>query len=205
MFNHLSNALIAQTAGLVPTERQFDIIFQFHPLQLAAYVDCVWETLRVQPRNNDPRPQLDSAIGSSQLTGHRTVGLTDHYLEPLAGAVDITVNTAGVLDNRLFASAVDDVLGPNRLVRPSWHHLIYAYLIENTRAYEIVERVLQELVTGERLGQLSAASHRWARATEDLMYRDQGFFLSSLTSQVRRNAHATRRNAYWRMFGMDLN
>jgi hypothetical protein len=37
------------------------------------------------------------------------------------------------------------------------------------------------------------------------MYRDQGFFLSSLTSAVRRDARATRRNCYYRQFGMDLN
>ena len=37
------------------------------------------------------------------------------------------------------------------------------------------------------------------------MYRDDGFFLSALTSRVRKDARATRRNAYHRMFAMDLN
>ena len=113
------------------------------------------------------------------------------------------VTPVGALDNTTFVKAVSDVLAS--AVTPTWHHLIYGYLIENTRAYEIVEALLNELVTGEKLGQLSPASHRWTRATEELMYRDGGFFLSSLTSFVRPDARATRRNAYHRMFCMDLN
>ena len=47
-----------------------------------------------------------------------------------------------------------------------WHHLIYAYIIEQTRAYEIFERVLFEFLHGEVLevasgrGTTVAASHR---------------------------------------------
>jgi len=188
MFNHLSRALVARGVGA-------NAIFNFHPLQLAAYVDLIWETLRVACGGapDAVRRQLDPAIGHV-TGGHGTVGLTDVYLRPLGGP-------SGGVDNADFVAAVNGVLG----TVPTWHHLIYAYLIENTRAYDIVERVLQEIVTGERLGQLSPESHRWARATEDLMFRDQGFFLSSLTSHVRKHAHGTRRNAYWRMFGMDLN
>lgn len=188
MFNHLSRALVA--GGFDASS-----IFNFHPLQLAAYVDLVWETLRVSG-GGDPtatRRQLDPAIG--HVSGGRTpIGLTDLYLRPLGGPV-------GDVDNTAFVDAVSNVLASG----PTWHHLIYAYLIENTRVHDVVERVLQEIVTGERLGQLSPESHRWARATEDLMFRDQGFFLSSLKSHVRNSAHATRRNAHWRAFGLDLN
>jgi len=188
MFNHLSRALVANG---------FDAssIFNFHPLQLAAYVDLVWETLRVSGGGDptSPRRQLDAAIGHVSA-GRTSVGLTDLYLRPLGGPI-------GGVDNTVFVDAVTNVLASG----PTWHHLIYAYLIENTRVHDIVERVLQEIVTGERLGQLSPESHRWARATEDLMFRDQGFFLSSLTSHVRKSAHATRRNAHWRMFALDLN
>lgn len=88
-----------------------------------------------------------------------------------------------------------------------WEHLIYAYMIENTRAYEILGRVLAEFSQGERLGILrEQASYQWLRTTEELFYKDasphQPF---NLVSRIRPDIAATRRNAYYRMFGMDLN
>jgi hypothetical protein len=86
-------------------------------------------------------------------------------------------------------------------------HLIYAYMIENTRIYEIFRRVVHEFLHGEKLGVPgSADSQRWLRTTEELFYRDPPpFFITAVTSYVRADIHATRRNAYQRMFGMDLN
>jgi hypothetical protein len=88
-----------------------------------------------------------------------------------------------------------------------WHHLIYAYMIENTRAYEILGRVIAEFTQGERLGILQEdAAYQWLRTTEELFYKDaspiQPF---NLVSRIRPDIAATRRNAYYRMFGMDLN
>ena len=90
---------------------------------------------------------------------------------------------------------------------PVWDHLIYAYMIENTRAYEIMGRIISEYTQGERLGTLqNDASYQWLRTTEELFYKDaspvQPF---NLVSRVRPDIAATRRNAYYRMFGMDLN
>lgn len=90
---------------------------------------------------------------------------------------------------------------------PVWDHLIYAYMIENTRAYEIMGRVIHEYTQGERFGILANdASYQWLRTTEELFYKDasplQPF---NLVSRVRPDIAATRRNAYYRMFGMDLN
>ena len=97
-------------------------------------------------------------------------------------------------------------LGPGR-TRVIWDHLIYAYLIENTRAAEIFRRVVYEVAHGERLATMqNAATYTWLRTTEDLFH---SFGLPSLAtstvSQIRPDAGATRRNAYYRMFGMDLN
>jgi hypothetical protein len=90
---------------------------------------------------------------------------------------------------------------------PVWDHLIYAYMIENTRAYEIMGRVISEYTQGERLGILQRdASYQWLRTTEEVFYKDyspiQPF---NLVSRIRPDIAATRRNAYYRMFGMDLN
>jgi hypothetical protein len=87
-----------------------------------------------------------------------------------------------------------------------WDHLIYAYMIENTRAYEIFRRVLEEFAYGERLGFPSAESQRWLRTTEQLFYRDNPpFQIYSLVSWIRPDLRAVRRNAFHRLFGLDLN
>jgi hypothetical protein len=87
-----------------------------------------------------------------------------------------------------------------------WHHLIYAYMIENTRALEVFRRVLDSCLHGERLGLMSPASQRWLWTTEELFYRDPpSFSISTLTSSIRPSLAATRRNAYQRIFGMTLN
>ena len=97
-------------------------------------------------------------------------------------------------------------LGP-RATRVIWDHLIYAYLIENTRAAEIFRRVVYEVAHGERLAIMqSAVTYTWLRTTEDLFHSfGLPFLATSTVSQIRPDAGATRRNAYYRMFGMDLN
>jgi hypothetical protein len=82
----------------------------------------------------------------------------------------------------------------------------YAYMVENTRIYEIFWRVLYEYFHGERLGMPTEETQRWLRNTEELFYRDSPPFLAfQMRSDVRPDIRASRRNAYYRMFGMDLN
>lgn len=85
-------------------------------------------------------------------------------------------------------------------------HLIYAYMIENTRIYEVFRRVVYEFLHGEKLGAPgSAATQLWLRSTEELFYRDPApFSITSISSHVRPDLRGTRRNAYQRMFGMEL-
>lgn len=88
-------------------------------------------------------------------------------------------------------------------------HLIYAYLLENTRMYELFNRVIDLFNSGETLGAASPASRQWLTITEALFYRQQHAHdhapVSTLTSDSRSDGRAIRRNAYYRMFGMDLN
>jgi hypothetical protein len=94
-----------------------------------------------------------------------------------------------------------------RLSNVRWDHLIYAYMIENTRIYEIFRRVVSEFLHGEKLGvPLSAGSQNWLHATEDLFYKDPPpFSITGVASHVRQDLRASRRNAYQRMFSMNLN
>lgn len=90
-------------------------------------------------------------------------------------------------------------------VQPAWDHLIYAFAIENTRAPQILARVVRAFRSGEGLGIPSVATQRWLDATEALLLNAANPVAAWLsTSSVRPDAEAVRRNAYYRMFGMDL-
>jgi hypothetical protein len=87
-----------------------------------------------------------------------------------------------------------------------WEHMIYAYMVENTRAYEIFRRVLEEYLYGERLGTPSTATQQWLRTTEQLLYApDPPLQIFALTSYIRPDIRAARRSVFFRMLGMDLN
>jgi hypothetical protein len=86
-------------------------------------------------------------------------------------------------------------------------HLIYPYLIENTGCDDIIRRVIFEVAHGERLNvPRNLETFEWLRSTEELFYSfGPPLLASSTVSQFRSDPRKTRRNAYFRMFGMDLN
>ena len=86
-----------------------------------------------------------------------------------------------------------------------WNHLAYAYMIENTRMLEIFRRVVFEYVHGERLPTASQATHRWLRTTEELFFTSPRVAsVRGLTSNLRPDDGAVRRNAYQRLLGLDI-
>ena len=119
---------------------------------------------------------------------------------PTCGA---SPSPAGLARQALYdLGAFADLAMPNQ---PAWDHLIYAYAIENTRAPQILARVVHAFRSGEGLGIPSVATQRWLDATEALLF-NAGYPVSAWlsTSSVRPDAEAVRRNAYYRLFGMDL-
>jgi len=87
----------------------------------------------------------------------------------------------------------------------AWEHLGYSYVLENTRAMQILRRVVREYRSGEDLGIPSLATQRWLDATEVLLFGAQHPLIAwPSVSGVRADPEAVRRNAYWRMFGLDL-
>jgi hypothetical protein len=88
------------------------------------------------------------------------------------------------------------------------YHLIYAYLVENTRAAQIFEKLIWMYMHDEKLKKATTPNRRafqWIMNTESLFFK----YLSSnsyrnIASQIRISNDATRRNVYFRMFGMDL-
>ncbi len=85
-------------------------------------------------------------------------------------------------------------------------HLIYAYMIENTRIVEVFRRVVDEFLHGEKFGAPREDTQLWLRNTEELFFRDPPpFSITTLTSYIRPDIASMGREAYYRMFGMDLN
>lgn len=88
---------------------------------------------------------------------------------------------------------------------PAWDHLGYSYVLENTRAVQIFARVVREYRSGEGLGTPSVATQRWLDITEVLLFGAANPIAPWLgTSALRTDPEAIRRNAYWRLFGLDL-
>jgi hypothetical protein len=86
----------------------------------------------------------------------------------------------------------------------SSYHLIYAYLIENSRILQIFERFIEKYVDDEDLGIASPGVYQWILNSERLFFKDETRRSHNIRSLIRPSFEANRRNAYYRMFGMDL-
>ncbi|MFF1634217.1 hypothetical protein [Leifsonia sp. NPDC058248] len=88
---------------------------------------------------------------------------------------------------------------------PAWDHFLASYVLENTRMVQIFGRVVREFRSGEGLGVPSVATQWWLDTTETMLLGAWNILPAWLsTSAARPDPESVRRNAYWRMFGMDL-
>ncbi|HKY48457.1 MAG TPA: hypothetical protein VJQ79_10795 [Acidimicrobiia bacterium] len=97
--------------------------------------------------------------------------------------------------------------GPGGIVNgpESFHHLAYAFALENTKMVDIFRRVVAEFAVGERLSLGSQVTQRWAQITEELFFtHPRSYSIRGVTSDVRPNHAGARRNAYYRLLGLDL-
>ncbi len=173
-----------------------DQVLLLHPLQLSRWLEEAWAGARLVPEL-----PIGSASTDAPFLGDDAV----------IGAHDLPtqVPTALLSPSGIVPPDTEQwtpVLGPPTTgIGLMWHHLSYAYLIESTGVSEIFLEVVRRMVVGETLGTLSIESTRWLRATEELFYRDPPLFsIGGIVSEARPHARVSRRNAYWRMFGMDL-
>lgn len=199
MFRQLARWLQdqASTAG-VRQDQQTEAaltVFLFHPLQLARFLEEAW-AVRDNQANQRPNFALDDPNLPPPLTKRALAA---------AGRPSAILPTLNSFLQNWVPHAPATIYWTRHKNTGTWHHLIYAYILENTRMIEIVRQVLHEYAHGERLAVPSLNGQHWLRATEDLFYKDAPpFTIQSLTSHVRPDIAASRRNAYFRMFGMDL-
>ncbi|WP_144384404.1 hypothetical protein [Streptomyces sp. SAJ15] len=170
-----------------------DQVFLVHPLQLSRWLDEAWTA-----------PVGAPVLGSTSLShppflGSNTV-ITDLALpDPTAGARPPLPSGINLANPDLFN---DQVFIRKPLIV---HQLIYAYLIEATGAYEVLSEVVRRLALGETLNAVSPEGLQWARATEELFFRDPPLFtIGGIHSRFRPDIRVETRRAYWIMFGFDL-
>jgi hypothetical protein len=162
-------------------------------------------------------PEINPPASLNQL-----ISVTENY------AKDIRENFVFYQDSVVIDKAIqkhwfDMVNGPIKLINtvttknlfrgddPPLYHLIFAYLIENTRITQIMERLIYLYQHDEILGIASSGNpvhqqaFQWIVNTEDLFFKTlSNTSYRNITSNLRPNPEASRRNAYYRMFGMDL-
>jgi hypothetical protein len=187
MFRNLAGAVPNGAVRLV----------SLHPAELTALLEQAWN-LRV---NQPTSPTLP--IGHPD---HRsdTPGLAIQQMPlpvaPAPGLTGVSPDPALDFTNQLLKSL------QNRTQGARWDHLIYAYMIANTRVRPIFRRVVHELLHGEQFGAPREDTQLWLRNTEELFFRDPPpFSITTITSYIRPSIDTTERQAYYRMFGMDLN
>jgi hypothetical protein len=166
-------------------------VLEVHPLQLGRWLDEAWVQAAIAP---------EFAIGDPEKPFLGDPGVVANLRYPLGNAV----LPSGI---DLYPSKTDLYTGDPSFMPVSliWDHLIYAYLIESTGVFEIFAEVLRRYGVGETLEPLGPSGYRWVRTTEDLFFRDPPLYsATSVVSHLRPDVRVSRRNAYWRMFGLDL-
>lgn len=180
---------------LTPPAQVFDV----HPLQLSRWLDEAWTGgVLVPDIGNTTTPPGTAFLGDPLI-----VGAID--LPTPTGGVDIAPSgidpvAADTFNGIPLGAPTPPLTGPGLVA----DHLVYAYLVESTGAFEVLAEVVRRLSVGETLSQLSPASHRWVRSTEELFFRDPPLYsIQGVLSELRPDQRVNRRNAYWRMFGLE--
>lgn len=151
------------------------VLTGYRPSEIAEYLEVLW---------NAPR-----------------TGMRQAALGPNLGAFHQQMSRAVRLD-----PPNGPALPPLAVGNVEWHHIVYAYMLENTRMLDVFRRVAIEWLTGERLPLPTQASQRWLQVTEQLFFgAPWSYSVRSVTSGLRPDSGAVRRNAYYRLLGMDLN
>lgn len=194
MFRQLATKLPKLTDPLTPA----DAVFTFHPEQLSRWLDEIWAQGGITVW---PKVFAETKVPLGDPAAVKLTQLPENLIkESFKSGVHGPTTGTPPFPPPLGYNPTND---PQ--VVPLWDHMFYAYLVESTGAVEIFAEVVRRYVVGETLPAPSVETMAWVRATEELFFRDPPLFrVGGLTSQLRPDARVNRRNAYWRMFGLDL-
>jgi hypothetical protein len=184
-------------------------LFTYHPLQISAIAETVWLNRVNAPTNANP-PQTSSwflpwspqfawqILHAPFVTGYHWTSAGASALTPTPGFVDAWMQPG--IQNTADGGAI-----PFPEKYTNWDHLIYAYIIENTRIFEIFSKVLETYMFSEDLETPSPQSQQFWRNLEFLIYGDaMPSMLWTTSSRARRDEVANRLTTYYWMFGIDL-
>lgn len=186
MLHHLVSRLAENQAPLTripPTPNTAELsaaadwVLGSDPLDIVLYMEQVWDTSLINdPADNTPIPA------------------------PFTGRVAQKIEARNQLWGMGRFSGFTTLAGSE-----PWDHLGYAYVVENTRIIQILKRIVRQYRTGESLGVPSYDTRRWLDVTEALLFGASNPLSAWLsTSSVRPDSENNRRNAYWRLLGLDL-
>jgi hypothetical protein len=184
-------------------QRNVDSLWLYHPLQISAIVETMW-------RNRGNAPSSPFVAWPADFTNLILQDTTFYagYPFPNNGGTGLPEEQALMPSGETFIlpNQQPGIALINRDVPPTnWDHLIYAYLVENTRVFDIFAKVLEAYMFGERLETPSPATQQFLRNTEYLIYSDGlPTMVWTTASRLRRDEIANRMTAYYGMFGLDL-
>src|ERR1044071_9811694 len=135
-------------------------LVSLHPAELTALLEQAWN-LRVNPAPGVTLPPTGHPDHRSDAPG---LAIPQMPLPALTPPASPAAPFANVLTKTLSVGT------GTRGVR--WDHLIYAYMIANTRIRPIFRRVVHELLHGEKFGAPREDAQFWLRNTEELFFRD---------------------------------
>ena len=187
-------------------QQNADSLFLYHPLQLSAIVETFWRNRynALNAPGTANSPFVAWPVGATQGL------LNDTYI--LGYNPPGVPNTNTIVTGQMFMPAgetfVLPVDQPGLAALPgmtNYDHLIYAYLIENTRIFDIFAKVVETYMFTEQLPSPSFAAQQFLRNTEYLVYSDgMPTMVWTTASRLRHDEIANRMTLYYWMFGLDL-
>lgn len=176
-------------------------VFDIHPLQLSRWLDEAWTGGALVPDvGNSTTPAGTPFLGEPAIIGAIDLPLPSATGVPFPAPSGINPAAPDSFTGTPIAPATPPLIDPGLVA----DHLVYAFLIESTGAFEVLAEVVRRLSVGETLNPISPASHRWVRTTEELFFREPPLYsIQGVLSEVRPDQRVNRRNAYWRMFGLE--
>jgi hypothetical protein len=181
-----------------------DSLFLYTPVQISALVETVWRNRynAVNAARFTPWP----AFMTDALLGDFVASYQFNAAVPVPFNISQFTLPSVPGGTLVLPKDLPGIKPVSTSPKPTiWAHLIYAYLIENTRIFDVFARLLETYAFSEELETPSPAGQSFWRNTEYLIYGDGiPSMIWPTASRARRDEVANRQTVYNWMFGIDL-